>query len=194
MLREILGEKEGVNSVKRRKERRQGFPFLSSPLTYLWICWMQGRTKTRPPATMTGGLRQKPGRSRGSGLWWLVAKVELERGRENWARAGGHPHEEIRERAGQGAGSLGLGRVSLAAVRGGVGGRLGAGELVGRGGRGLCRNGGGCRSLDEMRTILTRDHHGLVWATGEKHGSRWSWRRGIESLCRSEGAPWSTQE
>lgn len=49
-------------------------------------------------------------------------------------------------------------------------------------------------SLAEQKTILTGDHHGLIWATGEKHGSGWSWRRGRESLCGCEGAPRSPQE
>lgn len=35
-------------------------PEVPLPGTRLWICCMQGRTKTRPPATITGGLRQKP--------------------------------------------------------------------------------------------------------------------------------------
>lgn len=70
MLREILWEKEGVDSEKKRKERKLGFPFPGSFSTYLWICWMQGRTKTRPPATMTGGLRQKPARCGGSKPQW----------------------------------------------------------------------------------------------------------------------------
>lgn len=77
MLSEILREREGVDSVKRKKGRKQGFPCPSFLATYLWICWMQGRTKTRPPATMTGGLRQKPARGGGSELWWPVAAVEL---------------------------------------------------------------------------------------------------------------------
>ena len=78
-----------------------------------------------------------------------------------------------------------------AAIVGGVDRRPGSGELVGRQGRDLCSGGG---SLAEQKTILTGDHHGLIWATGEKHGSGWSWRRGRESLCGCEGAPRSPQE
>lgn len=57
MLREILGGK-GADS-KGKSGEESVFP-PGVPSTYLWICWMQGRTKTRPPATMTGGLLQNP--------------------------------------------------------------------------------------------------------------------------------------
>lgn len=65
---------------------------------------------------------------------------------------------------------------------GGVDRRPGAGELVGRGKRPLR----GC-SLAEQKTILTGDHHGLIWATGEKHGSGWSWRREDKAFADAKG-------
>ena len=54
---------------------------------------------------------------------------------------------------------------------GGVDRRLGAGDLGGRRVKGRGRTARVWGALAEKRTLLTGDHHGLIWATGEKHGS-----------------------
>lgn len=115
VLREIL-RAEGRGREDHAERRGPGrLPLSPSLPPYLWIFWMQGRTKTRPPATMTGGLRQKPAEG--------GARTELGAGREPWAR-------------------------------------------------GTAASAGGA---------LTRDHHGLVGAAREKHGS--------EGSCKTQAAP-----
>lgn len=103
---------------------------------------MQGSTKTRPPATMTGGLRQKPAR-RGQGRAW-----RWDAGMRGLGSCGGRGWER-----GVGVGWAGrsLGAGALAGGKGGA--RL---PGLGRGPRGAA---------------LTGDHHGLVGAAGEEHGS-----------------------